>query len=92
MSTVYLWRWVTVADPNAPHDTQARLADGRRIPRIPHPLASRLGQPCRVLAQSPKNGSRLIRFESDGALTVAPYYSVMPAKPAPVPTPCHIEK
>lgn len=60
------WRWRTVADPCRPKGH-----------RMPHPLAGRVGAPCRLLAQG-RNGNRLIEFE-DGLLVVAPFYATRAA-------------
>lgn len=73
----YVWLWRTTRDPNRPHPSQA---DELVIPRpraIPHPLAERSRERCRVLAQG-RNGNRLIEF-ADGHRVVAPYYAVVPA-------------
>lgn len=64
--TVLVWRWRTSADPNRPPGH-----------RIPHPLADRAGQSCRLIAQG-RNGNRLIEFE-DGFRTVAPFYATRSA-------------
>lgn len=60
-----VWRWRRVRDPNRPR-TPARW--------IVHPLAGRLGWPCREVARG-ANGARLLEFE-DGLRVVAPFYSV----------------
>lgn len=61
---MFVWRWRTTADPNRPAGTE----------RIAHPLAGRVGEHCRVLAQG-ANGNRLVEF-LDGFQVVAPYYAV----------------
>jgi hypothetical protein len=61
--TVLVWRWRTCADPSRPPGH-----------RIPHPLADRVGDRCVLLAQSPRNGNRLVEFE-DGFRVVAPLYA-----------------
>lgn len=63
MTTFLMWRWRTCADPSLPPGA-----------RIPHPLADRCGTRCRLLAQSPTNGNRLVEFE-DGFRVVAPLYA-----------------
>lgn len=62
-----VWWWATCADPNRPRD-------GEHAGRIPHPLADRRRQPCRLVCESPTNGNRLVEFE-DGFRTVAPRYA-----------------
>jgi hypothetical protein len=65
--TLVVWRWRTVADPNRPVGAA----------RIPHPLAERAGQRCRLICQG-SNGNRLVEFE-DGFRTVAPLYATCSA-------------
>jgi len=72
--TVLVWRWGTVADPDAPGPKQVRNA-----PRIPSPLADRVGQRCILSAQSPTNGNRLVEFE-DGFRVVAPLWATRTAE------------
>lgn len=75
-----VWRWRTVRDPCRPFETEhAKWGKPRRIP---HPLAERVGQPCRELARG-ANGSRLLEFE-DGYRVVAPFYSVARSEVEPV--------
>lgn len=66
------WRWARVRDPCRPFECEhARWGTPRYIP---HPLADRVGQPCRVLARG-RNGNLLIEFE-DGYRVVAPRHAI----------------
>lgn len=72
--TWLVWRWRTVADPDAP--PAALLPAGVKARRIAHPLADRFGHRCRLLVQSPSNSNRnrLVIFD-DGLRVVAPQYA-----------------
>jgi hypothetical protein len=63
------WRWRTVSDPNRPPGA----------PRIPHPLADRVGQAVTVLCRG-SNGNELMVFP-DGHWTIAPWRAALRSKP-----------
>lgn len=73
------WRWRTAANPwhlpGLALGAPAYLAQAR----IPHPLAHRAYQPCRVLARGPMN-SVLVEFE-DGHRTVTSRWATRPRTP-----------
>jgi hypothetical protein len=72
-SAVLVWRWRTAQDPDRPHPKSTTRGHAALARRIAHPLAGRVGQRCRLLAQG-SNGNRLVEFE-DGFRTVAPLYA-----------------
>lgn len=75
--TVLVWRWRTCADPNRPTPKQCEALGIPRLPNIAHPLASRFGERCTLIAQG-RNGNRLVEFE-DGYQVVAPLYATRAA-------------
>lgn len=71
IALTHIWRWRTVTDPNAPAGA----------PRIPHPLAHRAGEACRVFARG-RNGNVGIEF-GDGERVVAPRHAIRRQTPKP---------
>jgi hypothetical protein len=74
MTMPHTWRWATVQDPDRPHPRSTTPGHAQLARRIAHPLASRVGQRCRVAGRG-RNGNLLIEFD-DGHAVIAPLYAV----------------